>query len=81
MATDKEILEEARLTIIEQQIKQIHVNMADIKEHTSEIKEDVAQVKLTFAKAGGVLLGFTMIGAFFGYVLTQVDKLKSIFAN
>jgi flagellar motor component MotA len=79
MATDKEIQSENRLVTIEQEMKALRATMQDVRADAADIKEDVAQVKLTFAKAGGVLLGFTMIGAFFGYVLTQVDKLKSIF--
>lgn len=78
---EQERLEENRLATLEARTVANRELLEEIKEDLVVIKKEVADVKLTFAKAGGVLLGFTLIGAFFGYVLTQIDKLKHLFGG
>jgi flagellar motor component MotA len=73
---DREIRDENRLTHLEAEQKTTDDQLERIQKDIEQIKKDVSEVKTTFARVGGIILGFTMIGAFVGYILTQLDKLK-----
>lgn len=81
MATAREIRDESRLSVLEVEQRNTDNDMQQIREDIAQIKKDVAEVKTTIAKAGGILLGFTMIGAFFGYIITQMGNIKSLFSH
>lgn len=79
MAThEQDIKNESRLKTLEIELENSDELLKKMNKDIEDIKEDLAQVKTTIAKAGGILLGFTMIGAFIGYLLTQLDKLKHL---
>lgn len=81
MATAKEIRDEGRLTSLEVEQKVTDDRLEKVQADLDIIKKDVAEIKTTIAKAGGVLLGFTMIGAFFGYIITQLGNIKGLFSH
>lgn len=65
--------ERDRLVILESHQAEM---LSDIK----EIKADVAQMKITFARAGGVMLAFGMIAGFLGYMISLFkEKLAAMF--
>ena len=63
--------ERDRLTVVETQLTQLS---KDVEGLTEEVRE----MRLTFAKMGGVSLALTAIGALIGYLLTQLRNILGI---
>lgn len=81
MTTEKELKDEGRLTSLEIHQKASEKDFMEMKDDVAQIKKDVTELKQTIAKAGGIIIGFSMIGAFFGFMISQLDKLKHFFVG
>lgn len=75
---DDQIRNESRLAVLETKQQKILETTQQIEKNQKEIYKEISNIKLTFSRMGGILIGFTMVGAGIGWLLTNIKNFLSL---
>lgn len=75
---DDQIRNESRLAVLETKQQKILETTQQIEKNLKEIYKEISDIKLTFSRMGGILIGFTMVGAGIGWLLTNIKNFLSL---
>lgn len=81
MDNEDQIKNENRLTTLEINQRKILDTLVKVDEKQEEMSKDISDIKMTFAKAGGILIGFTMIAAAVGWMLNTIKQSLGLMGN
>lgn len=75
---DDQIRNESRLAVLETRQQKILETTQQIEKNQKEIYKEISDIKLTFSRMGGILIGFTMVGAGIGWLLTNIKNFLGL---
>ena len=60
---------------IRDRLTRVETKQDAIKDELDDVRKKVDNLNTNMAKAGGAMIALTALGAFFGWVITQADKI------
>lgn len=81
MSDTEQLRNERRLTALEIKQEKILQTLEEIKQDQKEMAKEISDIKMTFNKAGGIMIGFTMVGAAIGWVFSNVKQIFGLVGN